>query len=321
MFHRYSFRPVLVLLGLIGTGFAVLPTAPVQAAEPLQPITCAYDPSSGMPNPIGMRASVTLYERGGHTEAVYEVLPSPVAGEARVTVAHTRTMTFYDMSTSEVRQLMLRAPSYYRELIGLTAPISGTSTDPLDTFEALNTVLVCRADTTTPTATASSSTTAAPLPALEPTEPITPTPSGGQAITLYDTIASLPDGNYRYWSGQTTTTTVSDEELLRLGGALFVFRKQGDIVTGSFGAIDHEAICVAGRISGNTLSGQAFPFNGEVQTVGETFQPWNGSTFLEVRRSQVTNGRGFYDGAILNLNGFSRINAGRVLPPSQCTEQ
>jgi hypothetical protein len=56
-----------------------------------------------------------------------------------------------------------------------------------------------------------------------------------------------------------------------------------------------------------------------VQTVGETFQAWNGTTFLEVRRSQVTNGRGFYGGAILNLNGFSRINAGRVLPPRQCT--
>ena len=138
--------------------------------------------------------------------------------------------------------------------------------------------------------------------------------------TFYDTIAGLPDGNYRYVSGPAAVDRVySDQELLSRGGVLFIFRKTGDAITGSYSYIDGESICVTGRVSGNTVNGQAYP-QGDARQIGEAFEFWGPATFLRVRRSRANGDQRYYGGATLELNDFSKINAGSVLPPnSRCS--
>lgn len=144
-----------------------------------------------------------------------------------------------------------------------------------------------------------------------------PTESRNQNSPVQD----LPDGNYRYWSGTTGQSIVSDDILINNGGTLFLFRKQGNNVTGIFSYVSAEAICISGQVNGNTVSGRA------VQTVegisvlssGETFATFGPSEALSLRRGrQVSNEQVRYDSALLNLAGLNRINAGTALPPGGC---
>jgi hypothetical protein len=89
-------------------------------AAPAESIrTCAYDPDSGKPNPLGMRAYITLSEVDGNTTALFEQFPSPVGGsQQRVTIASSRQLTFYGVDINRARRLMLQDPTYYSELVG-----------------------------------------------------------------------------------------------------------------------------------------------------------------------------------------------------------
>ncbi|MEB3268773.1 MAG: hypothetical protein VKJ09_09555 [Leptolyngbya sp.] len=133
-------------------------------------------------------------------------------------------------------------------------------------------------------------------------------------------IADLPDGNYRYWSGTSTQAVVPTSELLAEGGALFLFQKQGDRIAGIFSYVDGEAICVQGQVAGNTVAGIAVQTPGDtVLSQTDTFAPFGPATYLAVRRGQAWQGDAvLYNSALLNLNGFNRINAGTVLPPEAC---
>jgi hypothetical protein len=299
-------------------------TQPLQAQPgPTVPkIVCSYDPSTGVPNPLGMRTFITLTETAGTTEVFYEQLGSFVPGPVEAVLTLERTLIFPNRSIDQVRQLLITNNTYYQELVGFDDP---------EGFSPVNSSLICRAETvasrpvTRPSATAELPDLSgeprpelpdlsSPLPASSPERPAdVATPS-----TFYDTIAGLADGNYRYVSGSADKRVYSDQELLSRGGVLFIFRKSEDEIIGSYNYIDGESICITGRVSGNTVSGKAYPFDGVARDLGEEFQFWGPATFLRVRRTRGQAGDRYYDSATLELNDFSQINAGSALPPSTC---
>lgn len=102
-----------------------------------QPTQCEYDPNSGRPNPLGMRAYVTLTEEDGNTHIVFEQFPSNLNldPDTPATIASSRTLTFYNTDIDQARQIMLDNPAYYAELMGYEDP---------EGFAAVNQVLTCR---------------------------------------------------------------------------------------------------------------------------------------------------------------------------------
>ena len=83
---------------------------------------CAYDPSSGLPNPLGMRAFVSAEEQDGNTAFVYEQFPQTLAGSAAATLAVRRELVFHGTPIDQARALMREEPGYYRELTGEDDP-------------------------------------------------------------------------------------------------------------------------------------------------------------------------------------------------------
>lgn len=149
-------------------------------------------------------------------------------------------------------------------------------------------------------------------------EPISSDPSSQKAK-----IADLPDGNYRYWTGTPQGLTVTNEQLINGGGILFHFRKTGDRIVGIYGQIDNETICIDGRVSGNTIAGNAVqteePFiPAIVLSSDDNFAAWDPSAYLKVRRGRRAGNYARYESALLELSAFNRINAGSQLPPSHC---
>jgi hypothetical protein len=132
-------------------------------------------------------------------------------------------------------------------------------------------------------------------------------------------ISALPDGNYRYWTGRSRNAVVTDEELLRSGGVLFVFRKTGNQVVGNYARVDNVGICLSGQINDNTLTGIAVQQgDAEVLSAGDRFVAWDPAGLLRVRKGVATENRVRYESAIADLRGFSRINAGTREPPVRC---
>ncbi|MEM7797167.1 MAG: hypothetical protein AAF579_22275 [Cyanobacteria bacterium P01_C01_bin.118] len=319
--YQHVFSVALVAVTVTITGHS---NQPVQA-QPSPTIVCNYDPSTGIPNPLGMRTFITLKETGGSTEVTYEQFGTAVPGPAQAILTTERSLTFPNRAIDAVRQLLLSNPTYYRELVGFNDP---------DGFAAINATLICQADTVASPPARSGAAVPSQRPAAS-TElpdlsqnprgelPVSDTPGAttdvGTPSTFYDTIAGLADGNYRYVSGPAAIDRVySDQELLSRGGVLFIFQKTGDEILGSYSYIDGESICVTGRVSGNTVSGTAYPYDGTARDLGETFATWGPATFLRVRRPRGEEGDQHYASAVLELNDFSKINAGSVLPPSSC---
>lgn len=141
-------------------------------------------------------------------------------------------------------------------------------------------------------------------------------------LERYPTVESLPDGSYRYWSVRPEDVTVTDDTLLaNPESMLFHFRKAGSQVTGVFSYIDGEAICVQGQVTGNTVAGMAVQdlLGATVISDADEFVYFGPSTHLAVRRGrQLDPGTVRYGGALLNLNGMHRINAGGVAPLRRC---
>ena len=260
--------------------------------------TCAFDPNLGSrQNPLGMRAFLTIQESEGNTTFVYEQLPSPVGGNrTAVTIAQRRELTFYNTNIATARQLMLDNPTYYTTLLG---------SEDLEGFAPVNAVLACK-----------TSAVSSPLPS--PAAP-TPTPSPTPTRPPAALISNLPDGNYRYWTGRPSGSVVGDEELLRNGGILFVFRKQGNKITGNYGQIDNVGICLSGQVNENTFTGIAIEQgDAAVISTGDRFAPWDAAGLLRVRRGAKMGDRIQYNGAIVDLRSFNQINAGNREPITRC---
>ncbi len=142
------------------------------------------------------------------------------------------------------------------------------------------------------------------------------------------TVASLPDGNYRYVSAKFPSFAVSDDELLKAGGYELRVRKTGNKLTGILGQIDSgNTICISGEVSGNTVAGRAVevsepPFNTKdtIKSAGEEFAAWDlvGGSILKVRRGKKVGNKIQYASALLNLSGLNRINTGTRVAPASC---
>ncbi len=332
--------------------------APAQASAPTSR-SCAYDPASGKPNPLGDKAFISISEIEGNTIFTYQEVPSQMSrGPAPATVAQKRELTLEKTALDQARQLFLSNPAYYNELLGYNSetgfapvnasltcwsnleeeqglsaanlpvrqqsasvPPGGQVTPPpviADPRPAAGAAPVTPSVTTPPSSSSSSTPTATPAaPATTP--PTTPAATTTPAPARSVTVAALPNGSYRFWNGRPKAPVVTDETLLKEGGVLFVFRKEGDRITGNFSHIDGEdSACIFGIANNNTVSGFAYPYSNEVKPAGENFQSWGPSGFLQVRRSRTEGTINYYGSALLDLADFNRINLGPVVPPSRC---
>jgi hypothetical protein len=144
-----------------------------------------------------------------------------------------------------------------------------------------------------------------------------PTPFDGSVVL---TLATLPDGNYRYVAGAAEQRTYTEAELQQRGTALFVFRKEGTTVTGRLWpnpSTPAASYCVTGTVSENSLSGAAY---GATATEKETApsEPVAIAALQLSPSAQTESGDLYYATAVLDLSGFSMINVGPILPPASC---
>lgn len=294
----FSARFVFAIgIAACGVAIAPLPT-PAQTLEPQPPeptTVCAFDPSSGALNPLGMRAFITVSEIEGNSIFLFEQFPSFVSlGQEEglpidVDIASKRTLIIYETPIAEARQLVVDNPPYYAALLGLEDidQVMGENG-----FGPVNDTLTCQdADSV----------------ATDPTPPVGPMPAG-------PTLAALPDGNYRMTTAEYPNRIVSDEELLASGGYLFVFRKLGNTVTGNFGHIDHEeGACITGTVSGNTITGQAYTDDRPIAIDEQIYLDPSRHLRLGEKATDVR-----YDSSMMNVAGLSRINAGTRVPVESC---
>ena len=110
----------------------LLTFSPMAKAEPTQ--ICQYDPTLGVPNPLGMRNYLTITEEDGDTTFEFEQFPAEIGqDEISVTFAAIHRMTFNETGVEETRSLMLQHPYYYYNLTGYQDP----------GFDLVNAVLTC----------------------------------------------------------------------------------------------------------------------------------------------------------------------------------
>ena len=146
------------------------------------------------------------------------------------------------------------------------------------------------------------------------------------------TIASLPDGNYRFCSDSPSERLRQrpPENISRVSGVCFRFRKQADRIIGDYYyPYEGSSICLNGRVNGNTVSGQAV----ERFPKGDNSPPdipsdraladWRQEGFLKVGQGVYVDDlnrpdAARYRSALLNLNSFYQYNAGVVSPPTNC---
>ncbi|NJN32590.1 MAG: hypothetical protein HC824_20865 [Synechococcales cyanobacterium RM1_1_8] len=319
--------PLPLIVGLV-TAAAQATTLPTQS--------CAYDPASGKPNPLGDRAAITISEINGSTTFTYQEIPTRSdRGPSVVVVAPKREITLENTGLEAARQILLENPAYYNDLIGYPSA-SG--------FATVNASLTCWSNDldneAPPQATLPPrqvpATTAPIAPREIPDNPVVePAPAAGSSGAVPQVpstaiapsaaaptpvnLATLPDGSYRFWNGDAKGQTMTDAALLEGGGALFIFRKANNFITGNFAYIDSEdAYCVYGQGNNSTVSGFVYPYGPEVLDLGESFRNLGPTDFLRVRRTRIANNRPFYSSALLDLSTFQPINLGPVAPPTSC---
>ncbi|MEO0768102.1 MAG: hypothetical protein AAFY72_01500 [Cyanobacteria bacterium J06649_4] len=280
---------------------------------------CRYDPESGKPNPLGMRSYVTVTEYDEYTEFTLERFPAFVSNsenvDQRADVSEMRSLNLYELSLAEARQLMIDQPYYYAALLDVDVSVVED-----EGFAAIDETLGCGqvvADAETPEPETPEPEAPEPetpdpeildpeAPDSEVPSPETPAPETPETEESGPTLSDLPNGNYRVVSADFPPRIVSDEELLEAGGAVFLFRKLGEEVTGSYGFIDHEGgSCLTGTLEGNTVTGDSFAYGDSVRE----------GSFLTLGEPV---GEGRYEDSVLNLETFSRINAGTRLPVESC---
>lgn len=263
---------------------------------------CLYSRDMGQPDPLAGQGFITVREIEGNTEFSYETIPVPVVAEGasavtepRVLLRASRTLIFPNTPLAEARETLFTGESlYYSTLLGLAD--GETVSD--EERSIINDNLECRTLAETPTEPAEP-------PAEEPPEADPPEADRPEANPDLD-LANLPDGNYRVVSASFPMRIVTDEELLASGGALFLFRKFGDQITGTYGFIDHEGgSCITGELSDNQITGDAYGYSDSIRS----------GVFLTL--GEDAGGRRYTD-SVLDLSSFSRINAGIRLPVEAC---
>jgi hypothetical protein len=171
------------------------------------------------------------------------------------------------------------------------------------------------------------------IPSLDPNNftPTTEEPALPDS-SVVSTLASRPDGNYRYLSGAAEFRPYSDEELQQQGGSIFVLKKEGNTITGTLlPRIGQPGMCVTGALSGNTVTGAAYPLIAPSSSGGsagssqgssagtETLQPYGNGALVVSRPTRTESNGLYYAEAVLDLSNFSMIYAGVGLPPTSCS--
>ncbi len=274
------------------------PASLAQASLPNATTICAYSPDSNVPNALGMRSFITAGQVGDNTVFVYEQFSTPGLNQndsnLLTDVQSRRTLTIYNKPIAEARQILVDSPKSYAALLGVEESLTADFS-----FAAVNNTLTCE-------------DVSADKAAIAPS-PTAPQPN----------FADLPNGNYRLTSASYAPGVVKDAELIKNGGVLFLFRKFGDKVTGRFSYIDSDlSACVTGKLEGNKVTGQAYTDNDGFYPEESTavFLGPGGYLQLEENKGAVPRtGTRSYNNATLNLEKFSRINAGTVLPPESCS--
>lgn len=258
---------------------------PPRAVGPNRDLFCRYAPTGQ--SVLGPDSFLILLEIQGNTTFRYERTDATlIAGLAPSDTI--RTLTFFNSSARQAIQQLANRPDDYANLLGIspTDPIVRAGFDSIDqqfTCQRFNDLVA-----------------AAGQPNLLP-EP------------QYRSISALPDGNYR------VTTAAESSAANAFDGApnsaLFTFRKLGDAVTGNFTYPNSDlSACVSGTVEGNTVTGQAFTRDSGTVVIGQTYL----GPRLDLRLGDVGIGNR-YNNAVLNLNGFTRINAGTTVPPAVCS--
>ncbi len=278
-------RSITVVMTTAVLGLAIGSPIVAQAETSNLAATCAFDTGMGKPNPLGMRAYITAVEINGDTTFTYEQFPSNVNGEKDVpaTIGQQRRLTFYKTNVTKARDLMLKNPVYYEELVGFK---------DVSRFKDVNDLMRCQG-------------------------------ADGKPLEKISKAADLPDGTYRFWSGNARDATISSDELLKQGGILYVFSKKGNRTIGNISPIDGEAgACIEGLLGGNTVSGFATTYQAQQEfNKTDSFEPLGiiPDGALKVRRgTKVSEGRVRFASALLNLNGYSKIDLGKSKAPTSC---
>ena len=142
---------------------------------------------------------------------------------------------------------------------------------------------------------------------------VNPTPFSGAPIT---TLAARADGNYRYVAGAEAGRTYTDAELQQQNRAIFVLRKEGNRVVGELmPRLGEAGVCIVGVASGDRISGFAYlpdPSAG-ISAYSGALQFWDSTAVAASEGIASAN-------AVLDLAGFSMVNAGSMTPPKSCAE-
>jgi hypothetical protein len=140
------------------------------------------------------------------------------------------------------------------------------------------------------------------------------------ATPTASTIDSLPNGDYRYWSGP-ASNAVTDKQILATGegGGLFLFRKDGKKIVGIFARPDDVAICISGTIANGKVVGMASPADRATPTPRPTDRSSYGAVgHLKFGTWKGSDKTGFSEGSTLDLTGFNPINLGARKAPMAC---
>ena len=118
---------------------------------------------------------------------------------------------------------------------------------------------------------------------------------------------------------------MTNDDLLKAGGILYIFTKKNNAISGIFAPIDGETICVEGTIEGNRLTGMAYPNgpNGGGST-STKLTSWHPSGYLQVGswKPKKAAKQGHYHQAKLDLTAFSPVNLDRpITPKASCMAQ
>lgn len=171
-------------------------------------------------------------------------------------------------------------------------------------------------------------------PGIDPTN-VTPTSDPATPFdgVVVPALEALPDGVYRYLSGNYEYGIYSNEQLIANGGAVFLLTKTGDRVVGNFyPTLGQSGVCVDGVLRSNSVLGPAYVMNpipldtvasetdaqGTPTAAAASYQPYEGRPSFQVRQPQVLGSRLFYAESLLDLSEYSRINAGTALAPTAC---
>ncbi|MEL6157761.1 MAG: hypothetical protein AAFR18_00905 [Cyanobacteria bacterium J06627_32] len=312
------------------TPAAAQTTAPAtDEATPISTTICRYDPNSGRPNPFGMRTFISVIESAGNTTFTLDSFPtfavSPNNPDLRADVASERSLTLYGTALADARQIMTDDPFYYAQLLNVetSAITEGSTFSDVDATLACTTVTAQSPEEPTPeepTPEEPTPETPAPeTPAPETPAPETPIPEVPAPETSPEdgpNLAALPNGNYRVVSADFPNRIVTDAELVDAGGTLFLFRKSGNQITGTFSYIDSElSACVTGTLDGNQVTGEAIAAEFASLEADKESRFLGPGSFLELT-SHLGEGR--FERAVLDLEGFSQINSGTRLPVETC---